>query len=105
MPSTMNQMQARPVLMLPAVLDLTESASLKRSLQDSLVRGEGLAVNARHVSRVSSPCLQVLAAATRAFTASGGPGLRIEAASDAFRDTVSALGLAPLFGLQESNRE
>lgn len=87
------------MLVLPAILDLTEAALLKNGLQDALAKGDGLTVDASKVSRVTSPCLQVLAAATRAFTESGGPALEIAFASEAFRDTVSGLGLSPQFGL------
>jgi len=90
------------MLILSSILDLTAAAALKTSLREALAKGDGLAVDASAVSRVTSPCLQVLAAGMRAFTESGGPGLRIVTASDAFRDTVSGLGLAPMLGLQEN---
>ena len=91
------------MLVLAAILDFTETTGLKKTLQDALAKGDGLAVDAGAVSRVTSPCLQVLAAGVRTFTESGGPGLEIVAASDAFRDTASGLGLAPMLGLQENN--
>ncbi|HWA89410.1 MAG TPA: STAS domain-containing protein [Rhizomicrobium sp.] len=81
------------MLKLPSILDLTVASALKLDLQTALARGEGLTVDGEEVRRVTSPCLQVLAAAARAFAQTGGAGLRIRNASEALRETVAGLAL------------
>jgi Anti-anti-sigma regulatory factor (antagonist of anti-sigma factor) len=78
---------------LPPVADLTEAAPLKERLLQALGEGTSLTVDASAVQRVSSPCLQVLVAGKQAFAKAGGASLVIAEASEAFRETVSVLGL------------
>lgn len=80
-------------VMLPAVADLTEAGPLKQKLEQALASGNGIIVDASAVQRISSPCLQVLVAGVNAFANAGGTSLTIENPSDAFRETVSVLGL------------
>jgi anti-anti-sigma regulatory factor len=80
-------------VMLPAVADLTEAGPLKQRLEQALGAGAGLTVDASAVQRISSPCLQVLVAGMAAFAKAGGASLSISNPSEAFRETVSVLGL------------
>jgi len=59
-----------------------------------------MTIDASQVQRVSSLCLQVLAAGVRAFVAAGGAALTIANPSSAFLDTVSVLGLKDALGLK-----
>jgi len=80
-------------VILPAVADLTEAGPLKQRFEEALTNGIGLTVDASAVQRITSPCLQVLAAGVAAFAKAGGAALAIEKPSDAFMETVSTLGL------------
>ncbi|HTT99075.1 MAG TPA: STAS domain-containing protein [Rhizomicrobium sp.] len=93
------------VLKLPSTLDLTAAAALKLDLQSGLARGEGLTVNAEDVRRVTSPCLQVLVSAARAFAQTGGAGLHFESLSPSFKETAAGLGLAGEFDIEGSGHE
>ncbi len=93
--------EGTPHLALPAVLDLTTGAELKRELESALVKGCGLHIDAGQVQRVTSPCLQILAAAVKGFVEAGGPTLRFGAVSPEFWETVSTLGLDEMFGIKE----
>lgn len=88
-------------VVLPPVADLTAAAPLKSRLEAALASGSGLTVDASAVQRISSPCLQVLAAAVASFATAGGAALAIGDPSDAFRETVSVLGLTNALKLGE----
>ena len=89
------------VLRLPCVADLTFAATLKSSLEKALVAGAGFSVDASEVRQITSPCLQVLAAAVKAFNEAGGPSLAFSEPSSNFLETVSMLGLASALGVTE----
>jgi chemotaxis protein CheX len=78
---------------LPAVADLVEAGPLKAQIEQHLVAGSGLQLDASAVQRISSPCLQVLVAGVTAFSKAGGPSLVIAEPSPAFLETATALGL------------
>jgi chemotaxis protein CheX len=82
------------ILKLPAILDLTQAQALRSDLIAALVGGNEVAIDASDVQRVSSPCLQVLAAAAK-----GGAALRFDAMSDVFAGAVSCLALNGVLGL------
>jgi len=86
---------------LPAVADLVEAGPLKARLEQALAAGSGLTVDASAVQRISSPCLQVLVAGVSSFAKAGGPSLVIGEPSEAFRETVSVLGLMDALGLSK----
>jgi len=86
------------MFILPAILDLTEVVALRNTLQAALSRGEGLEIDASQVARVTSPCLQVLAAAVRGFAQAGGPSLRLTNPSPAFSETARVLDLDSVLG-------
>jgi anti-anti-sigma regulatory factor len=81
-------------VVLPAVADLTQAGPLKQKLELALASGNGLSVDASAVQRISSPCLQVLVAGVSSFAKAGGAALVIENPSEAFRETISVLGLS-----------
>jgi chemotaxis protein CheX len=85
---------------LPAVADLVEAGRLKTCFEQALATGMGIEVDASGVQRISSPCLQVLVAGVSAFAKAGGPSLVIAQPSEAFRETVSVLGLMDALGLK-----
>lgn len=80
-------------IVLPAVADLTESGPLKEKLLQALTAGTSVTVDASAVQRLSSPCLQVLVAGKQSFAKAGGALMAITDPSEAFRETVSVLGL------------
>jgi len=94
--------QAKPVLVLPAILDATVAAELKQELQLALGRGDGVDIDAGAVNRVTCPCLQVLAAAFRQFAQAGGPALTYTSISPAFSDTACGLALSEALGIPET---
>ena len=55
--------QEMPRIELPAILDLTVAGDLKREFEDALAQGLGVEVDAAIVTRVTTPCLQVIVAA------------------------------------------
>lgn len=80
-------------VILPAVADLMQAGPLKEQLLQSLNAGTSVTIDASCVQRLSSPCLQVLVAGKQSFAKAGGASLVIANPSDAFRETVSVLGL------------
>ena len=78
---------------LPAVADLTSARPLKEQLMQFFTAGASVTIDASEVQRLSSPCLQVLVAGKQSFAKAGGASLVITNPSDAFRETVSVLGL------------
>lgn len=86
---------------LPPVADLTEAGPLKERLLQALAAGTSVTVDASAVQRVSSPCLQVLVAGTQSFAKAGGTSLTIADPSEAFRETVSVLGLTDALELDK----
>jgi len=86
------------MLTLPAVLDLTSAASLKAELLAALARGDGLEIDGSEVQRITTPCLQVLASAARAFAQAGGPPLKFSKKSPALLEVASVLALGSPIG-------
>lgn len=78
---------------LPAVADLTAAGPLKDRLVQCFAAGTSVSVDASAVQRLSSPCLQILVAGKQSFAKAGGAALVIANPSQAFRETVSVLGL------------
>lgn len=86
---------------LPPVADLTEAGPLKERMLQALAAGTDMTIDASTVQRVSSPCLQMLVAGKQAFAKADGPTLVIVDPSQAFRETVSVLGLLDALELGE----
>lgn len=86
---------------LPAQLDLTAAASLQRLLRETLDTSGDLKLDAEAVGVVTSPCLQILAAAALTQR-SRGKTLVLTAVSPAFRRAVEELDLAQLLPLPEA---
>jgi anti-anti-sigma regulatory factor len=89
-----------PQLVLPPVLDLTLVADIKRQLEEALARGAGIDIDASQVQRVTTPCLQLFAAAMKSFVQAGGPAMHFASLSSEFRETVTALGLETVLGIK-----
>jgi anti-anti-sigma regulatory factor len=84
------------IIKLVPVLDLTAAEPLQRELLSAFAEGGAVTVDASPVQRVSSPCLQVLAAAVRL-------GARVTDASPAFDETARTLDLTGALGLEIAN--
>lgn len=79
-------------LVLAPVLDILMAAPLRELLRESLIVGARLEVDASAVERMSTPCVQVLVAASRAF-AEKGVDLVILRPTEAFMGALFELGL------------
>jgi anti-anti-sigma regulatory factor len=77
---------------LAPVLDLTAADSLKAELLAAFAAGEAVVIDSRDVSRIGSPCLQVLAAAVR-------QGATLSNASATLTDAAAMLDLTRTLGL------
>ncbi len=83
-----------PTIALAPVLDLASASNLKQDLLEAFAGGDAVAIEAGEVQRVSSPCLQILAAAVVRGASVSNP-------SAAFRDTAGALDLLTVLKLEE----
>jgi chemotaxis protein CheX len=79
-------------LILAPVLDLLMAASLRDLLRESVIVGGRLEIDAGAVERMSTPCIQVLIAAGRAF-AEKGIEFVILRPTEAFMGALFELGL------------
>lgn len=82
---------AERVLTLPASLDLTGAEALRDALRAGLQEG-ALRLDGAAVERVSTPCLQVLAAAV-ASARGAGIDFRLASASPVLRAAIADLDL------------
>lgn len=96
--------EGKPMLVLPAILDITAAAVLKQDLQHALAKGGGLEIDASAVRRLTTPCLQVLVAGLRAFAEHGFGAMHFYEVSSTFRETASCLGLETALGLGGDKR-
>lgn len=74
------------------VLDIRAAAHLRDGLSKALARGKPVVIDAGQVERLSTPCVQVLLAASKSAEAAGGR-LTLTQASDGFVAAFSDLGL------------
>ena len=74
------------------VLDIRAAAPLRDGLQKALKGGKPIVLDAAHVDRLSTPCIQVLLAAGKSAEAAACR-IVLEQASDAFVAAFSDLGL------------
>jgi len=89
---------------LPSILDITAAADLKRELMEALASGGSLNVNAGAVQRVTTPCLQILAAAAKSVAQAGGGRFRLHSVPRGLSETIAMLGLEETFGIGEVER-
>ena len=82
----------QPTLVLAPVLDLTQADSLKAELLAAFAQGAPVALEAGAVQRVSSPCLQVLVAASRRGAVLVNPSVPL-------REVAAALDLSAELGI------
>jgi anti-anti-sigma regulatory factor len=80
---------------LPQILDLSQADGLQAELESRVAQDRSLRMDGGRVERVSTACLQVLAAAALACR-SGGGSFTVETPSPALRLAIQDLGLAPL---------
>lgn len=96
---------ASPItLSLPPVLDIAAAAELKRELLEILASGNPVNVDASAVQRVTTPYLQVLAAAARSIAQAGGGRMRLHSMKTELTETIRMLGLAEILNLGEGER-
>jgi chemotaxis protein CheX len=86
-------------LVLPPSLDLTNADSLRRDLLDRL-ESDALRLDGSAVEQVTTPCLQVLAAAAVAAQARGIP-FHLCGASIALSCAIAELGLVAAIPLED----
>jgi len=86
-------------LPLPASLDLTAALPLCEALRTLLEEG-AMRLDARDVERISTPCLQVLAAAASSARARG-IAFRLERASVVLAEAITDLGLATAIPIED----
>jgi len=82
---------------LPAAIDLYGAEALLALLQDLLLPGAHLNLDAAAVTRVGTPGLQLLLAARRTAAAQGST-VALVAPSSCLRDAIAELGLEAAFG-------
>jgi chemotaxis protein CheX len=85
---------------LPASLDLTLADTLHHSLLERIANERPLAIDGSEVERVSTPCVQLLVAASASARAHGLP-FRIVSASQILSDAARDLGLSRALGLED----
>jgi anti-anti-sigma regulatory factor len=91
---------AGQVLVLPAVLDLTSAETLRTSLL-GVVAGDALTIDAGAVQRITSPAMQVFAAAAKQL-AQQGRRLEFRNLPDGFRQIADTLALSGVLGFTEA---
>ena len=96
----LNEVDEASTIMLPAVLDLTTAADLKKQLLGAMGQAKSFSVDAANVQRITTPCFQVLVAAQKDVRAGGGV-MKILNVPDVFREPANTLGLCGLLGLTE----
>lgn len=77
-------------VVLSDVLDLGGADELMTALRDAQGSGQPYTIDGHGVSRISTPCLQLILAALRK-----GDSARLASPSDAMMDAVIDLGLLP----------
>ena len=87
------------VVILPAILDAGAAAALLQTLSEALGADEGVRIDAGDLQRVTTPGLQVLAAAAQSFSEKRLPFGYTNPASP-LTDAAETLGLGPALGLE-----
>ena len=78
---------------LPAVLDIVVAGKFKNDLMQAANQDKDVKLNAGEVSRITTPCVQVIIALAKMFKESGRK-LLIDKPSDTFCAAFADLGLA-----------
>lgn len=91
-----------PHIKLPPMADLIYAAELKPALIEALDTQRSLTIDAGDVQNITSPCLQILAAAVKSFSEQGGLSLSITRPSPAFLGAVKTLALGDALNLGEA---
>ena len=101
MSSDLATMTGPVTISLPSILDITAAAELKRNLLEALASGSSISINASAVQRVTTPCLQILAAAARSVAQAGGGRFRLHSVPQGLSETIAMMGLREVFGIGE----
>lgn len=99
---TMTESDDEISMTLTSVMDLTMACDLRRGFLDSLHKGKTIKVMAGDVTRITTPCLQVLLAMKNKTTEQHIDFL-IPEMSDAFRNALKDVGLDGPFITPEQN--
>ena len=83
---------------IPAILDAGAAAALLQTLNEALGAAEGVSIQAGAVQRVTTPGLQVLAAAAKSFSEKGVAFAYADPAQP-LTDAAETLGLSRALGL------
>ena len=91
-------------LTLQPVLDVEAAAELRSELLRALETSACVNVDASAVRRLSTPCLQVLAAAAKSIAQSGEGRLRLHSMPQPLSEMAGLLGFAEALGIEGSQR-
>ena len=93
-----------PQLKLPAVLDSAAAADLKRELLVALSSSNSINVDASLVQRVTTPSLQILAAAATSAAQAEKGRLRLHSVPRVLSEAINTLGLADALNIGEASQ-
>jgi chemotaxis protein CheX len=77
---------------LPAALDATAAAELLSAMRKAVLRGRPLAIDCSDVTRLSTPCVQILLASEKALAAVDQT-MAVSACSEEFAAAMNDFGL------------
>ena len=87
---------------LPPILDMAAAGALRQGLLEAIAAGGCVNVDASAVQRITTPCLQILAAASKSAALVDGCRLRLHSVPLAMSETIRMLGLAENLGTGEA---
>lgn len=101
MPEDIVPATSRAKLTLSPVLDIAAASELKQELLNAVASGGCINVDASAVQRITTPCLQVLAAAAKSTALAEGCRLRLHSVPHVLSETIRMLGLSETLGTGE----
>lgn len=104
MPDDIAGRACRGGIELPPVLDRAAAGALRQGLLEAVAAGGCINVDASAVQRITTPCLQVLAAASKSAALVDGCRLRLHSVPLVMSETIRMLGLAESVGTGEAWR-
>lgn len=102
MPDDIAGKACRGTIELPTVLDTAAAGALRQGLLEAIAAGGCVNVDASAVQRISTPCLQVLAAASKSAALVDGCRLRLHGVPPTMSETIHMLGLTECLGTGEA---
>lgn len=91
-----NATQTGKTIPLPSVLNLGVAESLREQFVEHSTQQTNLIIDASEVETITTPCIQVLLAASHAMDETGGR-FSVTAASESFETAFQDLGLNVIF--------